>query len=78
MEKFFPSPIDASARVADFGLAAGFKLIAINYDGGSEKGYIIKLIRPDLSEGAEVIGVPEDSPAEVASAGHVAGWLASA
>lgn len=78
MIKFFPSPIEASARVAGFGQAIGFRLLNINYVGGTEQGYIIRLVRPDMSESSEVIGVPEDSPAEVASVGHVSAWLASA
>jgi len=78
MIKFFPAPIDASARVLGFGNAIGFRLLNINYVGDTEQGYVIRLVRPDMSESSEVIGVPEDSPAEVAAIGHVSAWLASA
>lgn len=77
MIKFFPAPIDASAKVAGFGEAIGFRLLNINYVGGTDQGYIIRLVRADMSESSEVIGVPEDSPAEVAAVGHVSGWLNS-
>lgn len=77
MIKFFPSPIDASSKVAGFGLAVGFALVSINYDVGTDQGYVIRLVRPNISQGDEVIGVPEDSPAEVAAVGHVAAWLQS-
>lgn len=75
MNKYFNHPIDASGRVAGFGLASGFVLLGINYQGGTERGYTLKLIRPDLTEGTEVIGVYEDSPAEVASELHIKKWL---
>lgn len=77
MTKYFTHPLDASNRVAGFGLCSGFELLQINYTPGSDQGYIIRLIRPDLTVGSEVVGVSEDSPAEIASEGHVKSWLES-
>lgn len=77
MNKNFESPIDASAFISGFGSCKGVQLIAINYDAGPDQGYIVRLIRPDDSLSAEVVGIPEDSPAEIAAASHCRAYIAS-
>lgn len=77
MNKLFSEPIDASAFVAGFGECIGVRLLNINYDGGTDQGYRVQLIRPDESLSSEVVGIPEDSPAEVAAATHCRAYIAS-
>jgi len=76
MNKLFDTPIDASNFIAGFGECIGVRLLNINYDG-QDIGYRVQLIRPDNSVGDEVVGIPEDSPAEVAAAGHCRAYIAS-
>ena len=67
----------ANPVVRPSALARARSRALINYDAGPYQGYIVRLIRPDDSLSAEVVGIADDSPAEIAAASHCRAYIAS-